>query len=86
MVHKTQKNIQYELWNDKMPNVIFFHTFGGKCFVQNNRKNYLKTFDERAYEGMLLGYSSTSKVFRILSKRTMVIEESIHVVFDEPNV
>lgn len=65
MVHKTNKKTSYELWNDKKPNVSYFHTFGGKCFVHNNRKNHLKTFDERDDEGISLGYSSTRKKFKI---------------------
>ena len=30
-----------------------------------------------------IGYSSSSKAYRIFNKRTQCIEESIHVVFDE---
>ena len=33
--------------------------------------------------GIFLGYSSTSKAYRVFNKRTLVIEESMHVVFDE---
>ena len=32
-----------------------------------------------------LGYSTLSKVFRVFNKRTMVVEESIHVIFYESN-
>ena len=32
---------------------------------------------------MFVGYSSSSKAYRIFNKRTQCIEESIHVVFDE---
>ena len=32
-----------------------------------------------------LGYSTLSKVFRVFNKRTMVVEEFIHVIFDESN-
>ncbi|XP_019160883.1 PREDICTED: uncharacterized protein LOC109157431 [Ipomoea nil] len=54
-----------------------------RCFIHNNGKNHLKAFDERADEGLFMGYSSASKAFRILNKRTIVIEESIHVKFNE---
>jgi len=30
-----------------------------------------------------LGYSSTSKTYRVYNKRTLIIEESVHVAFDE---
>ena len=32
---------------------------------------------------MFIGYSSSSKAYKIFNKRTQCIEESIHVVFDE---
>ena len=32
---------------------------------------------------IFLGYSSISKAYRIFNKRTLVIEESMHLVFDE---
>ena len=34
-------------------------------------------------KGFYLGYSTTSKAFRVFNKRTLVVEENIHVVFDE---
>ena len=42
-------------------------------------------FDGKSYEGTFLDYSSNSKAFRINRKRTMIIEESVHVAFDETN-
>jgi hypothetical protein len=30
-----------------------------------------------------LGYSSSSKAYRVFNKRTLIAEESIHVTFDE---
>ena len=34
---------------------------------------------------MFLGNSSSNKAYRVFNKKTMVVEESIHVVFDESN-
>ena len=48
-----------------------------------NEKDILGKFDAKSDEGIFLGYSSISKAFRIFNKRTLVIEESIHVVFNE---
>ncbi|GAB2292076.1 hypothetical protein Dimus_038187 [Dionaea muscipula] len=75
----------YELWNGRKPSISHLHIFGGRCFIHNNGKDQLKAFDARADEGIFMGYSEVSKAFRILNKRTIVIEESIHVVFDEPH-
>ena len=72
----------YELWNNKKPNVSYFKVFGCKCFILNEKDN-LGKFDAKSDEGIFLGYSSVSKAFRIFNKRTLIIEESIHVVFNE---
>ena len=50
-----------------------------------NRKDSLGKFDAKSDEGIFLGYSLQSKTFRIYNKRTMIIEESIHVAFDKTN-
>ena len=49
------------------------------------KKNNLKKFDAESDEGIFLGYSITSKAYMIFNKKTLVIEESIHVIFDESN-
>ena len=51
----------------------------------NNGKERLKKFDAKSDEAIFLGYSFSSKVFSVFNKRTLVVEESIHVVFDETN-
>ncbi|GJU38496.1 putative ribonuclease H-like domain-containing protein [Tanacetum coccineum] len=42
----------------------------------------------RSDEGYLLGYSTTSKAFRVYNKRTKRVEENLHIDFleDQPNV
>ncbi|CAL9098073.1 unnamed protein product [Musa textilis] len=53
-----------------------------KCFILNE-KDALGKFDAKSDEGIFLGDSSMSKAFYIFNKRTLVIEVSIHVVFNE---
>ena len=72
----------YKLWNNKKPNVSYFKVFKCKCFILNE-KDMLGKFDAKSDEGIFLSYSSISKAFHIFNKRTLVIEESIHVVFNE---
>ena len=72
----------YELWNNKKLNVSYFKVFRCKCFILN-KKDTLGKFDTKSDEGIFLGYSSISNVFCIFNKTTLVIEESIHVVFNE---
>ncbi|XP_050875648.1 uncharacterized protein LOC127079286 [Lathyrus oleraceus] len=42
-------------------------------------------FDEKSDEGIFLGYSLTSKAYRIYNKTTLKIEEYMHVTFYESN-
>ena len=57
--------------------------FGCSCFVLNNGKENLGKFDEKADLGIFIGYSLTSHAYKIYNKRLMIVEESVHVVFDE---
>ena len=65
--------------------LLTFTFFGCKCFVLNNDKDNLGKFDEKSDEGIFLGYSLSSKAYRIYNKRTLTIEEYMHVSFDETN-
>ena len=40
-------------------------------------------FDSKADEAIFLGYSLTSKVYRVFNRRILNVEKSMHVVFDE---
>ena len=40
-------------------------------------------FDTRSDERIFLGYSSTSKAYRVYNKRTMKVMETVNVVIDE---
>src|ERR1044072_2860944 len=72
----------YELWKNKKPNISYFHPFGCTCFVLNT-KDHLGKFDSKAQKCILLGYSECSKGYRIYNIETLVVEESIHVRFDD---
>ena len=71
-----------EILNNRKPNVKFFHIFGSRCFLYNTKYQKNK-FQEKADEAIFLGYSLNSKAYRVLNKRTKVIEESFDVTFDE---
>ena len=85
LIRPILKKTPYELFNGRKPNISHLHVFGCKCFVLNNGKDNLGKFDAKSDEGIFLGYSLQSKAYRIYNKRTMNIEESIHVTFDESN-
>ncbi|GJV48056.1 ribonuclease H-like domain-containing protein [Tanacetum coccineum] len=52
------------------------------------RIDSLGKFDGKSDEGYLLGYSTSSKAFRVYNKRTKRVEENLHINFleDQPNM
>jgi hypothetical protein len=72
----------YELWKGRTPNIGYFKVFGCKCFILNDKDN-LGKFHAKSDGGIFLGYSMNSKAYRVYNKRSLTIEESMHVVFDE---
>ena len=83
MINKHLNKTPYEIWEGRKPNISHLHIFGCKCFVHNNGKDQLRTFQAKADDAIFLGYSTTSKAYRVFNKRSLVVEESIHVVFNE---
>lgn len=77
------KLIPYELFKGRKPNITHLKVFGCKCFSLNNGKSNLGKFDSKASEGIFLGYSLTNKAYKFFNKHTLIVEESIHVAFDE---
>ena len=76
------KKTPYKLWKDRKPNISYFKVFRCKFFILNTKDN-LGKFDTKTDVGVILGYFISSKAYRIFNKRTLIIEESIHVTFDE---
>ncbi|KAI3681195.1 hypothetical protein L6452_35980 [Arctium lappa] len=82
MVHRRFKKTPYALINNRTPTIKYFHIFGCKCFVLNDRENINK-FSAKADEGIFIGYSSTSTAYRVYLKKSKTVIESINVTFDE---
>ena len=76
------KKTAYEIWNGKKPKVKYFQVFGSKCYILNDREN-LENFDAKSDEGIFLGYSTTSRAYRVFNKRTKTVMESINVKIDD---
>jgi len=85
LIRPILKKTSYELFKGRKPNISHFRVFGCKCFILNNGKNNLGKFDSKADEGIFLGYSSHSHAYRAYNKRTVLIEETVHITFDETN-
>ena len=76
------KKTTYQIWNGKKLKVKYFRVFGSKCYILNDQEN-LEKFDAKSDEGVFLGYSTTSRAYRIFNKRTKTVMESINVVIDD---
>ncbi|KAI3718388.1 hypothetical protein L6452_19257 [Arctium lappa] len=81
IVKRFQKT-SYEVINSRKPNVKYFHFFGCRCYILNDRES-LGKFDKKADEGKFIGYSLASKAFRVFNLRTRTIQESINITFDD---
>jgi len=85
LIRPILKKTPYELFNGRKPNIVHLKVCGCKCYILNNGKENLGKFDEKADNGIFLGYFLSSHAYRVYNKRLMTIEKSIHVVFDETN-
>ncbi|GJT41388.1 ribonuclease H-like domain-containing protein [Tanacetum coccineum] len=87
LVTKPQNKKPYELLIGKPPSISFMRPFGCPLTILNTLDS-LGKFDGKSNEGYLLGYSTSSKAFRVYNKRTKRVEENLHINFpeDQPNV
>ncbi|GKF06990.1 retrovirus-related pol polyprotein from transposon TNT 1-94, partial [Tanacetum coccineum] len=81
-VHTRHNKTPYELIRDRKPNVQYFHVFGSLCYPTNGRDD-LGKMKLKADIGIFVGYSESSRRFRIYNHRTKKIMETNHVKFDE---
>jgi hypothetical protein len=68
--------------HDHTPKVSHFHVFGCKCFILNKGKK-LDTFEARLVDGILFGYASHARAYRVLNLETNQIVETCKVTFSE---
>lgn len=85
MISSKKTKTPYKLWKSRVLNIGYFKVFDSKCFILNTKERF-ENFDSNLDIGILFGYSSTGKVYRVFNKRTLVVEESVHVIFDETNL
>jgi len=79
------KKTPNDLFKGRKPNLSHLEVFGCKCFILNNGKDNLGKFDSKDNEGIFLGYSLHGHACRAYNKKTMLVEESMHIAFDETN-
>ncbi|GKE11897.1 retrovirus-related pol polyprotein from transposon TNT 1-94, partial [Tanacetum coccineum] len=82
IIHTRHNKTPYELLRGRKPNVEYFHVFGSLCYPTNDQDD-LGKMKPKADIGVFIGYSETSRGFRIYNRRTKKIMETINVKFDE---
>ncbi|GJY62145.1 retrovirus-related pol polyprotein from transposon TNT 1-94 [Tanacetum coccineum] len=81
-IHTWYNKTPYELLHGRKPNVEYFYVFGSLCYPTNDRDD-LGKMKPKADIGIFIGYSETSRGFRIYNGQTKKIMETIHVKFDK---
>ncbi|GKB61364.1 putative ribonuclease H-like domain-containing protein [Tanacetum coccineum] len=87
LVTKPQNKTPYELITGKILIISYIRPFGCHVTILNTI-DHLGKFEEKADEGFLVGYSLSSKAFRVYNLETKRVEENMHVQFleNKPNV
>ncbi|GKB74479.1 retrovirus-related pol polyprotein from transposon TNT 1-94, partial [Tanacetum coccineum] len=63
----------------------FLHVFGSLCYPTNDHED-LSKFDAKVNIRIFIGYVPAKKAFGIYNRRTWIISETIHVMFNELTV
>ncbi|GJU88636.1 putative ribonuclease H-like domain-containing protein [Tanacetum coccineum] len=82
LVVKPHNKTPYELFRGFKPALNFMRPFGCHVTILNTLDN-LGKFDGKSDEGSLVGYSLSSKAFRVYNTRTRKVEENLHIGFLE---
>nr|GEW28017.1 hypothetical protein [Tanacetum cinerariifolium] len=87
LVTKPHNKAPYELLHGITPSISFMRPFGCPVTILNTLDS-LGKFNGKADEGFLVGYSVSSKAFRVFNSRTRIVQETLHVNFleNKPNV
>ncbi|GJW58460.1 putative ribonuclease H-like domain-containing protein [Tanacetum coccineum] len=87
LVTKPQNKTPYELITGKIPIINYIRPFGCHVTILNTI-DHLGKIKEKADEGFLVGYSLSSKAFRVYNLETNRVEENLHIKFleNKPNV
>nr|GEW44110.1 retrovirus-related Pol polyprotein from transposon TNT 1-94 [Tanacetum cinerariifolium] len=87
LVIKPHNKTPYELLLGRTPSIGFMRPFGCHVTILNTL-DPLGKFDGKADEGFLVGYSVSSKAFRVFNSRTRIVQETLHINFleNQPNV
>nr|GEW06214.1 hypothetical protein [Tanacetum cinerariifolium] len=87
LVTKPHSKTPYELLHGRTPSIGFMRPFGCPVTILNTLDS-LGKFVGKVNEGFLVGYSVSSKAFKVFNSRTRIVQETLHVNFleNKPNV
>nr|GEU52140.1 putative ribonuclease H-like domain-containing protein [Tanacetum cinerariifolium] len=87
LVTKPHNKTPYELLLGRTPSIGFMRPFACHVTILNTLDALVK-FDGKADDGFLVGYSVSSKAFRVFNSRTKIIQETLHINFleNQPNI
>jgi hypothetical protein len=71
----------FELHFGRKPSVSHFRPFGCKCFVL--KCGNLDKFESHSFDGILLGYTSHGRSYRVYNFKTNTVVESYDMTFDK---
>nr|GEW16308.1 hypothetical protein [Tanacetum cinerariifolium] len=86
-VTKPYNKTPYALLHGRTPSIGFMRRFGCHVTILNTLDSFRK-FNGKVDKGFLVGYSISSKAFRVFNSRTRIVQETLHVNFleNKPNV
>ena len=70
-----EENQIFHTWKALVENILFL----------NNGKHPIGKMDTKSDKTIFIGYALNSKAYRVFNKTSLIVEKSIHVVFDETN-
>ena len=76
----------YELYKGRKPNVSHLRSFGCKCFVLNDEKHPIGKMDAKSDKAIFMSYALHFKAYKVFNKSSLIVEESMHVIFYKTNV
>lgn len=79
---KSKEKTPYEFWTGSKPDLSHLITFGSQAFIYVPKEKRSK-LDKKTKEGIMMGYSETSKGYRILDRETDKIVISRTIKFNE---
>ena len=82
LIVKRFEKTPYHLLHGKRPNIKYFHAFGCKCYVLNDREP-LGKFNPKSDEAIFVGYPWDCVAYRTFILKTKTVVVSTNVSFDD---